>query len=186
MYPSEYAYQDNSVSRAESTSANCRRYPPGNLQSGIRPEDFIHCNGIQLKLADSSFGQEQYQTTDFYVWSTYKGQLLFIFPARVFLTTITLHYYSDNLRGLPRLRFYAVPDNFDVWDTPTTCVEVVSVSPSGERAGRRNVSINVNFITKRVLMYKYTSSLVLSVSEVEFFICTSKYIYLHSMCAGMF
>ena len=27
VYPSEYAYWDDSVTRAESTSANCRRYP---------------------------------------------------------------------------------------------------------------------------------------------------------------
>ncbi len=190
MYPSEYAYWDKSVTRSESDSANCRRYPPGNFQSGSYPEDFIHCDGTHLKLTDSIFGQEQYQTTDFYVWSAYRdGQLLFIFPIRVFLTTITVHYYSDNIRGLPKLRFYVVPDDFDVWDTPNTStprVDVAAVPPGGESAGCRNVSINVNFITKRALMYKYTSNLVFSVSEVEFFICTSKYIYLHSMCTGMF
>ena len=69
------------------------------------------------------------------------GQLLFIFPTAVSLTTITLHYYSDNIRGLPRLRFYAVPDDFDVWDAPTTSyphVDVALVPPGGEPAGRRN------------------------------------------------
>ena len=55
------------------------------------------CDGTQLKLTDSNFGQEQYQPTDHYVWiSRSDEQLLFIFPRRVSLTTITLHYYSDS------------------------------------------------------------------------------------------
>ncbi len=182
MYPSEYAYWDKSVTRSESDSANCRRYPPGNFRSGSYPEDFIHCDGTQLKLADSIFGQEQYQTTDFYVWSAYRdGQFLFTFPTRVSLTTITVHYYSDNIRGLPRLRFYVVPDDFDVWDTPTTStprVEVAAVPPGGERAGRRNINININFITKKVLMYKYTSSFVFSVSEMDSFALVSIYTFI--------
>ncbi len=142
MYPSEYAYRDNSVTRSESASANCRRHPYGNIHSGSHPEDFIHCNGTQLKLADSIrfFGQEWYRTKDFYVWSVDRdGRLLFIFPARVSLTTITLHYYSDNFRGLPRLRFYAVPDDFNVWVALTTCKHPTCrgcFSPSRWRASR--------------------------------------------------
>ncbi len=95
-------------------------------------------------------------SSEYYWWSTGSdGQLLFIFPTRVSLTTITLHYYSDSIRGLPRLRFYAVVDAFDVWDAPTTNfphVEVAAVQPGGEPAGHRSVSINVNFNTKKVLM----------------------------------
>ena len=92
------------------------------------------------------------------------------------MTTITLHYYSDSDsdRGLPRLRFYAVLDDFDIWDAPTTStphVDVAAVSPGGEPAGRRNVSINVNFSIKKVLMYKYGSSYPFAASEVEFFKC---------------
>ena len=125
VYPSEYAYRDDSVNRAESGSANCRRYPAGNLQGGIHTEDYVHCDGTQLRLADSDVGQEQYSSSDYYVWSAGRdGQLLFILPTRVSLTTITLHYYSDSDLGFPRLRFYAVPDDFDVWDAPTTSTHV--------------------------------------------------------------
>ena len=180
MYPSEYAYHDHSVNRDESASAKCRRYPPSNLPGGLHTEDYIHCDGTQLKLADSNFGQEQYQSTDYYVWSSRSGeQLLFIFPTRVSLTTITLHYYSDSVQGLPRLVFYAVPDDFGVWDVPTTSypqVNVASVLPGGEPAGHRSVSINFNFGThKKVLMFKYGSTIRLAVSEVQFFICSSKF-----------
>ena len=173
MYPSEYAYRDDSVTRVESASANCRRYPPGNL-----PGDYIHCDGTQLKLADSNLGQEQYQSSEYYQWSAGSdGQLLFIFPTRVSLTTIILHYYSDSVRGLPRLRFYFVPDDFDVWDAPTIgnlYVGIGSVPPGGEPAGRRKVSLNINFNIRKVLIYKYSSSFHLAVSEVEFLLRCSK------------
>ena len=176
MYPSEYAYHQDSVIRAESASANCRRYPPGIIQGEEHPENYIHCDGIQLKLADSNLGQEQYQPTDYYVWSSRSGeQLLFIFTTRISLTTITLHYYSDSVRDLSRLRFYAVPDDFDVWNVPTTSyprVDVASVPPGGEPAGRRNISINVNFNTRKILMYKYGSSFHFTMSEVEFLRCS--------------
>ncbi len=184
VYPSEYAYQDDSVSRAESQSANCRRYQTGlPAPPGEFTDQYTHYDGTQRKLTDSDLGQEQYQYSDYYHWvaGSY-GQLLFIFPTRAFLTTITLHYFmhSDRDRGLPRLRFYAVPDNFDVWDRPTTSyprVDVAAVPPGGEPAGHRNTSINVNFNTKKVLMYKFSSSFQFAVSEVEFFTCesTSKY-----------
>ena len=183
MYPSEYAYRDDSVTRAESASANCRRYPPGNQRS-VHTERYIHCDGTRLKLADSNFGQEQYHHTDYYTWNSTSGeQILFIFPTRVSLTTITLHYYSDSVRGRPRLRFYAVPDDFNVWEALTTNTpheDVPSVPPGGEPAGHRNVSINVNFNTQKVLMYKY-SYYQFVVSEIEFFKCftstsTSKYL----------
>ncbi len=102
------------------------------------------------------------------------AQLLFIFSTRISLTTITLHYYSDSDRGLSRLRFYVVPDDFDVWDAPATSyphVGVAAVLPGGEPAGCRNISINVNFNTRKVLMYKFSGTFLFAVSEVEFFIC---------------
>ena len=174
MYPSEYAYEDGSVSEQESVGANCRRYPD-NLQTDVFTNNYIHCDGAKRKLTDSNLGQEQYQITDYYVWLAGSAtQLLFIFPTEVSLTTITLHYYSDSVTGLPRLSFYAVPDDFNVWDTPAISnppADVVSVPPGGEPAGRRSVSITVNFNTKKVLMYVFRRAFMFSVSEVEFFTC---------------
>ena len=157
MYSSEYAYKCGSVQSFESASANCRRYLSG-LKVGIFTEQFIHCNGTQLKLTDSNLGSEQYISSDYYEWSASSAhQLLFIFPTRVNFTAITMHYYSDSDRGLPRLRFFAVPDDFDVWDAPHAAyryVEVAAVSPGGEPAGPRNVSIEFNFNTMKVLLLK--------------------------------
>ena len=47
---------------------------------------------------DYDLGPKQYSSGHSYVWSAGRGgQLLFIFPTRVFLTTITLHYYFDSV-----------------------------------------------------------------------------------------
>ena len=179
VYPSEYAYH-NSVNRAENASANCRNYPAG-LHPGItHSERYIHCNGTQLKLADSYLGSELFSPSDYYVWpaGTNLHQLLFTFPMRANLTTITLHYYSDSARGLPRLRFFAVPDDFNIWDAPSASyrlAEVATMPPDGESAGHRNVSIRISFATKKVLMFKSHSTFSFAVSEVEFFTCLSKF-----------
>ena len=181
MYPSEYAYQRGSVYEMERSSANCRRYASGleTIIPSIYTENYIHCDGTQLRLTDSVYGSEQYSSSDYYLWGAESSsQLLFIFPTRVNLTTITLHYYSDNIRGLPRLRFWSVPDDFDVWDAPRASysyVGVAAVPPGGGPAGRRNVSVKFDFmsITKyyKIVMHKSSSSFAFSVSEVEFFNC---------------
>ena len=173
-YPSEYAYQRNSVFESERSSANCRPYASGlSVESGVYTENYNHCDGSQLRLTDSDLGSEQFSSSDYYVWNSgSSSQLLFIFPTRVNLTTITLHYYSDNGKGLPRLRFFAVPDDFEIWDPLVASysrVDTAAVSPGGEPAGPRNVSVSVNFTTKKILMYKFSNSYIFAVSEVEFF-----------------
>ena len=173
VYPSEYAYLEDSFNRPESASANCRNYQASSAEGSVHPEDYIHCDGTQLKLIDSNFGQEQYQDSDYYIWSIRTGdQLLFRFPTRVSMTSITLYYYSDSVRGLPRVTFYAVPNDFVIWDVPATShpqKDIASVPPGGEPAGRRSVSINITFNTKKLLMFKYGSNFPLVVSEVQFF-----------------
>ena len=179
VHPSEYVYESNSVTRSEEGEANCRMYPSKSGDGGI---DYTHCDGTQLKLADSKLGSKQYSSSDYYLWNdrSSSGRLLFIFPTRVNLTTITLHYYSDsdNARGLPKLRFHTVPEHFEVWDALTgshSHVEIAAVAPDAEQAGLRNVSVNFDFMSvKKVLLYKFSSSINLAASEVEFFTCNSK------------
>ena len=180
MYPSEYVYHEDSVYRDEKSSANCRNYP-SSLGRLVWSEDYIHCDGTPLRLTDSDYGSEQYTISDYYVWPAgSRSQLLFIFPTRVNLATITLHYYNDGVRDLPRLRFYAVPDDFDFWNAPHagySHVDVAAVPPSGESSGHRNVSINYNIVVdtnKILLLLKFSSSSSFVMSEVEFFTCTGK------------
>ena len=178
VYPSEYAYHKDSVTRTESASANCRMYPSGSHGTVIFSEHYIHCNGTQLRLSDSEVGpQSQYVSSYYYEWSRIETrQLLFIFPTRVSLTTITLHYYSDSQRGLPPLRFYAVPDDFNVWDGVSgnsRSVTVNSVLPGVGLAGLTHVDIEFNVTTKKILMVKAASYFRFAASEVEFFSITT-------------
>ena len=174
MYPSEYAYHKDSVERIERDSANCRNYQSG-LETFRRSEDYIHCNGTQLRLTDSDFGLDKNTFSDYYLWpaGSRSSQLLFIFPTRVNLTTITLHYYSTRGRSLPRLRFWSVPDEFDVWDAPTSIYsreDVAAVPPGEEPAGYRNISnsFNTHISTTKILLVKFSSSYPFQLSEVEF------------------
>ena len=137
---------------------------------------YIHCDGDQLKLSDSDRGSNtEYTATSYYVWNSGNAeQLLFIFPTTVSLTTITLHYYSDSDRGLPRLRFYAVPDDYDVWDALTLGNPYVgrsAVPPGGELTGGKNITIKPQskFNTMKVVLSKLSSAFQFAVSEVEFF-----------------
>ena len=169
MKPSEYAYRDHSVTRAESASANCRKYPSRDA--------YIHCDGDQLKLSDSDIGSNtEYTNTSYYVWNAGRHeQLLFTFRTRVSLTNIILHYYSDSVRGLPRLIFYTAGDNFNVWDglqSGAPIVGTIDSVPRGEEpTGGRNITIkpNFKFNTTKVLMSKIRSDFQFAASEVEFF-----------------
>ena len=182
IYPSGYAYLPHSVYSHERASANCRNYPPGLQGNFIYTENYVYCNGTQLRLIDSDIGSEQYSNSEYYEWSAEtRSQLLFIFPTRINLTNITLHYFSDSVRdlprGLPRLRFYAVPDNFNVWDAPISSYiisDIAAVTQSSNVVGRRNVSVGFNVTTIKLLMYKFRSTYSFAVSEVEFFNHTCK------------
>ena len=178
LQPVEYAYRDSSVSVSEKASAMCRRYQFDHV-SQTRDDriQYKHCDGTQLRLADSDLGSDEYRRNFYYVWREGpRGQLLFIFST---IVTITLHYYSDSVQGLPRLVFHAVPDDYNIWDglrTNYRPTEVAAVPPDGEPAGLMNVNINVSFNTRKVLMYKSSADFQFAVSEVEFFTCDSKLI----------
>jgi hypothetical protein len=140
---------------------------------------YVYCDGEQLKLSDSDGGSNtEYTATSYYEWNSGSHeQLLFIFPKKVFLVDIILHYYSDSDsdRGRPRLKFYSVPDDFDVWDTLRSfrLVGLAEVPPGEETAGHRNTRVTANFNTTKVVMSKISSSFRFAASEVEFF--TSKH-----------
>ena len=177
MYPSGYAYHKDSVNESEPASANCRMYSSG-LDRGLgsNSADYIHCNGAKLRLSDSDVEprSQYYVKSEHYEWNagTETRFLLFIFPTRFNLTTITLHYYSNNNnKGLPKLELYAAPDDFNVWGAPpgnNRSILVDAVPPGKEPVGHSNVSINATFSTKKVLMAKLGSSYTFAVSEVEF------------------
>jgi hypothetical protein len=81
------------------------------------------------------------------------------------------------------LRFYAVPDDFDVWDAPTSGTPFVGVSEValGADPGRSKDRINANFNTNKVLMYKFRSSFQFAVGEVEFTTCKHNFMWYRFM-----
>ena len=179
VYPSEYAYHDGSVTRTERSTANCRRFPSG-LQAGVFTERYIRCDGTRLRLLDSDLGSDQYVATSYYEWlaETVPRQLLFTFPARVNLTTITLHYYSDSQQGLPTLRFTAVSDNIDNTLAKYNQVDVAAQPPaSGNKEGSRSVSDGLKWNTRKILMIKAGAGFIFSISKVQFFVCNGEYWY---------
>ena len=97
-----------------------------------------------------------------------------MFPTRVNLTTITLYYYSDNDWGFPRLRFFAVPDDFNIWEAPTLNVEVDAVSPGGEPVGML-VSIILTLPRRRCLWSSWVASSALQWVRWNFYTCFSKF-----------
>ena len=141
--------------------------------------NYIHCDGSNGRLTDSNPVPEQFSSSNYYVWSvdTSNQQLLFIFLTRVTFNSITIHYYGDTVTGLPRLRFFAVPNDFDIWDAPTASysyTDISAVPPDGEPPKLRHISHMANLSARKVLMYKFGSNFRFAVSEVEFFSCESK------------
>ena len=121
---------------------------------------------------------DNHNVIEHHLASTMATSIPYILCSKVdlFLSVSTI-IGSDNFRGHPRLRIYAVPDDVYVWNSPTTShphVDVAAIPSGGEPAGCRNVSINVNFNTKKVLMYKFSSTFMFEVSEVQFFNCSCK------------
>ena len=105
-------------------------------------------------------------------------RMLFTLPERVNLTGITLHYFSDSNRGLSRILFYAVPDDFKLGDGVRSFYNQAIVEtklPSNrEQNGPTNFTVNLDFNTKKVLMLKILSNFQFALSEVEFFTCNGK------------
>ena len=175
--PSEYSYFVHSVDGTERTSANCTHTLAADNTS---IDDVISCDGAQLRLADSDLGSEPYSSSDYYVWSAgvTVRRMLFTLPERVNLTGITLHYYSDSTRGLSKLSFYAVPDDFKLEDGLRSIYSQAIVDArrpeSREQDGPTNFTLNLDFNTKKVLMLKILSNFQFALSEVEFFTCNGK------------
>ena len=49
------------------------------LSSNVYIEQYVYCDSVQLKLADSDLGLEQYSSSAYYVWSAASHwQLLFM------------------------------------------------------------------------------------------------------------
>ena len=58
------------------------------------------------------------------------------------------------------------------------CIRIPSITPGIDTTGRKSITVRImnnNFNTKKVLMYKYSSSFLFAVSEMEFFTMSCKH-----------
>ena len=91
VYPTHYFYQRNSAFYSNN-GHNCVNFTTS-----------VYCRHPS-KLTNSIIGKGAYNSWYFHEWNYNFGSILFTFH-QVPLTRISLHYYSDNYRGLPILSF---------------------------------------------------------------------------------
>ena len=159
------------------SSGDSQCTPLGNLAVDT-PSDanYVSCEG-PTRITDSQkslpvFTQDSPDSV--YIWGSQKDKVLFTFSDQKDIHSLALHYFSnsDN-QALPKLRFYAVPEDFEVQDEvrgsyPMTIID--EVRPGREQEGLRNKSKTVDFHTSKILMTKsYTKNYQFYLSEVEFF-----------------
>ena len=138
--------------------------------------EFVHCHH-PTRITDSdksqpTFTQDTHNSV--YIWPSRPDQVLFTFSSRKLINSITLHYYSnEDNQGLPKLRFFAVPEDFKVTDRPSSSYPtrvLDAVFPGDEGSGLRNKTMDVPFNTTKILMTKgFTKNYQFYLSEIEFF-----------------
>ncbi len=133
------------------------------------PTEFVQCSQ-PTAITDNNTGPP------FYVVAEAPGQILFVFPRAVNLSSISISYQFNATYELAKLRLYSVPDNFDAWDTinsvsgPSEPIDAIAFSPR-EEEGIREVSItDLQWDTSRVLLLKLedTKDYLFAMSEVSF------------------
>ena len=172
MHPVSVAIRSEVIGLAND---NCNTLSSPDLGTAEGTE-YVHCQH-PTRITDSEksqpiFTQDTYNSV--YIWPSKSDQVLFTFSSWKVIDSITIHYFSnEDNQGFPKIRFFAVPEDFEVSDTPDSSnpTRVIdSVSPGNENTGLRNKTRNVPFNTTKILMTKgYTKNYQFYVSEIEFF-----------------
>ncbi len=177
----------NEVLGLKSGDSQCT--PLGSLAVDTASDSqYVSCEGLtRITNADKSlpsFTQDSLNSV--YIWPSQEDKVLFTFSEQKQIDSLAIHYYSnfDN-QGLPKLRFYAVPEDFEVQDEvkssyPMSIID--EVRPRREQEGLRNKSRTVAFQTSKILMTKSdTKNYQFYLSEVEFFTNDiGKHLHIHA------
>ena len=122
-------------------------------------------------LTDSNAGGNTSNTQDYLVWNSTNrfSRLLFTFPTKIVLRTITLYYFvgRGSATANPRLEFLAVPDDFTLGGTTPDSTSLLSATLS-EAGSSANVSLCPTMMSK-LLVTKNNEDYRFGLSEVEFF-----------------
>lgn len=151
--------------------------------SGINPTDYTRCTNLS-RLTDSELGPEELTANDsrVYRWEIGENLVLFTYNAPPkLISAVTVYYYrnNDDIIGLPKIRFCAVPENSEVWNASdplnNDCRSQNEIRPDSDVACsnppcRENVTIAFNYVTNNVLLeIAESKNFQLVVSEVQFF-----------------
>lgn len=181
VYPESYTLDPNELENPVtfgSSSSNCTTSEHGY-------QSFITCSHPSI-LTDSYHGTGLYLTpTDIisnHIWRENKTlQVLFSFSTTTALTRMNLYYYKGhhimNVYGMPALRFYALPDDFEFGsDLPnnTEIIHNVSICLGRNyfhgRHSFKKINVSQRTESSKVLMAKISAgSELFALSEVEFF-----------------
>ncbi len=139
------------------------------VPQGVTPTEFVQCSQ-PTTITDNNVGPP------FYVAAESPGQILFVFPRAVNLSSITISYQFNITYALAKLRLYAVPDDFDAWDSINSFsgqsepIDEITFT-TGQEEGLRDMSItDLQWVTSRVLLRKLedTKDYLFAMSEVRF------------------
>ncbi len=150
--------------------------PLGDVDTSSVNSQYVSCEGpTRITDSENSILAFTHETHDsVYIWGSEEDRVLFTFSTEKSFNSLAIHYFSnsDN-QGLPKLKFYAVPDDFEVQDALKNeylMAIIDEVRPGRENEGLCNKSKAVNFQSSKILMTKgYTKTYQFYVSEVEFF-----------------
>ena len=169
VFPGTISYQSSNFDHTVTDS--CTPYPSNtSAPQGINPTEYVRCNH-PTTITDDNTGPP------FYIWGEAPGHLLLEFPTPTNFSSIMIYYQYNATYALAKLRIYAVPDSFSVWDLPDNSYEsrgFDEVRPGVGVDGLRELPDPavppIQFVTSKVLIDKLedTKTFLFAFSEVAF------------------
>lgn len=151
VQPVSYSYLNGSFCCQDFEANGCV------VDRNIDTQTYISCTSSLL--SDNSLGPANFNESmnkGYYIWNN-SGQrqvMLFTFSQNITLTNIEIVYYYYG-RGRPKLRFYLVEDNFQVWDAINNNRISITLDNDvlGENnTGRQTSTKRLNGITSKIAM----------------------------------
>ena len=134
---------------------------------------YMHCSNTVL--TDGYRGPANFNEGDtrpYYIWDKpQKQRLLFTFPRTISLTSIILYYYHSINYALPKVRFFPIGDDFQIWDQVPNDVLSTTIGPVGssQYMGKASIAVNLTAsISKLLMLVEMHKSYGLALSEIEF------------------
>lgn len=167
MYPANYTFVGNEVLNCDSI-----------ITSACTTDTTYTTCPHPSTLTDSDIGSETEVDRDYFEWDSKTAfEILFTFSSEVSLTSITLSYFyglgKGTIYGLPDLRFFALPDDYEFGSNLTSgsiLLHVGSITKflPGSRT-TENFKIPRPMTTKKLVLERNSQGYRCAFSEIKFF-----------------